>query len=377
MKREINFWLILIIVLLVCALSVFGIIVIGSATHITVNCPSSVYTNQKIWLALGLVLLTLVAAIDYHFILKFYIPIYLFNLLLLIIVLFVDKGEQPTARWLYIGPFGVQPSEFSKIFLILFLARVIDLRKDKINEILQLLLVVSLNLVPLTLIYIQPALSAALVNLVILLVALFVAKLSYKYIVAALVVILPVGFLCYIDLLSPRHYFIDKILGDYQIDRLMLFIYPDPKNPKYAQTWQSIQAIGSGQFSGKGLYNGTLNRLNYLYESHNDFVFSVIGEEFGFVGCVSVLAAMLVLIGLCIYVANRAVDFQGRMIAACVAGMLCFQTIANVGVAQGILPNTGMSLPFISSGGSSMWINMIAIGLVINVSLFKQKSFFD
>ena len=163
----------------------------------------------------------------------------------------------------------------------------------------------------------------------------------------------------------------------YHIDRILSAINPDESDPLYYQTKHSIWAIGSGALNGKGLYQGTINQLKYLPESHNDFIFSVVGEEFGFIGCISILALMLLIILRCLFIANRAIDNMGKLIVSGVAGMLAFQVLVNVGVATGLLPNTGMPFPFLSYGGSSMLVNMIAVGLVINVGLRKPKSMFE
>ena len=154
-------------------------------------------------------------------------------------------------------------------------------------------------------------------------------------------------------------------------------INPNWNDPLYYQTKNSIWAIGSGGLNGKGLYQGTINQLSYLPESHNDFIFSVIGEEFGFIGCIAVLAIMLLIILRCIFIANRAYDNIGKYIVSGIAGMFAFQVFVNVGVATGLLPNTGMPFPFLSYGGSSIWMNMTAIGLVLNVGMRKPKSIFE
>ena len=145
----------------------------------------------------------------------------------------------------------------------------------------------------------------------------------------------------------------------------------------YYQTEKAINAIGAGQLHGKGLYQGTLNQLSYLPEPHNDFIFSVIGEEFGFIGCVIVLLLLLFIIFRCILIAVSIRDLFSQLIVVGVAGMIAFQTFVNVGVATGIMPNTGMSLPFVSYGGSSMWTNMAAIGLVLNIGMKRSKSLFE
>lgn len=362
-----------ILVILVSAMVIFGITVIGSATKINLNGAEGEYTSQMIWFGTGLVLMLFAAFIDYKIICDFYIPIYILNLILLILVLFVGGNDNGVRRWI----FGIQPSEFSKIFMIIFLSKFIDKQGKKVDNIIILGLICLLTLIPFILIKEQPSLSASLVLLAILMVELFAGKLNFKYILIVLLIVIPIGIILYLDLVSENHTLLSKFLEPYHIKRLTSAINPDLSSPDYYQTKNSIWAIGSGQLRGKGLYNGTINQLSYLPESHNDFIFSVIGEEFGFLGCLAVLAVMLLIIGKCLIISVKASDNLGRLIAAGVAGMLAFQTFVNVGVATGMLPNTGMPFPFLSYGGSSMWINMIAIGLVLNVGMRKPKSMFE
>jgi len=357
---------------LVFAIAVFGIITIGSATRINVSDGDGEFESQIIWFVTGIFFMLLAAFLDYHIICKFYMPIYIVNIILLVVVLFFGDGNNVN-RWI----FGIQPSEFSKIFMIIFLAKYVDKHQETINNLKTLGIIFVATFVPAALIKAQPSLSASLVTLVIMLVILFVGNLSRKYIFIALAIIIPIGTIIFIDLLSDNHFILSKLLKDYQLGRILSAINPDLDDPNYYQTRNSIWAIGSGGLSGKGLYHGTFNQLSYLPYSYNDFIFSVIGEEFGFIGCVSVLVVMFLIILKCIYTAGRAYDNIGVYIASGVAGMFAFQTFVNVGVATGLLPNTGMPLPFVSYGGSSMLMNMMAIGLVINVGLRKPKSMFE
>ncbi len=363
-----------ILVVLIGLLVLFGITIIGSATRINIesNLSDSEYRSQIIWFATGVLLMLVAAFVDYRFICKFYIPIYLLNLLLLVLVLVVGTGDS-VSRWL----FGIQPSEFAKIFMILSLAKFIDKNDEKINNIFMLLAIVALTIIPVILIQKQPSLSASLVILAIMLVLLFIGKIGMKYISVAITVAVILAAVVMMDLKSEQHKILGTFLEPYQINRLVTAVNPDLSDPIYYQTKNSIWAIGSGQLQGKGLYNGTINQLSYLPESHNDFIFSVIGEEFGFMGCVGVLFLMLLIILKCLITSYMAMDFLGTLVVSGIAGMFAFQTFINVGVATGLLPNTGMPLPFVSYGGSSMWVNMIAVGLVLNVGMRKPKSFFE
>ena len=365
-----------ILLILVIALVACGITAIGSATRININGPEGAYRSQMIWFATGMVLLLIISFVDYHTICRFFVPIYIFNIIVLILVLLIGDGDEiGVRRWL----FGLQPSEFAKIFMIIFLSKFIDKNQKKINNIGILLLVCLLTAVPFMLIKKQPSLSASLVLIAILGVELFAGRISYKYILIVLLVALSLAIVIYVDLLRENHPLLKGVLHmeDCQISRLTDLLSKDYSSSTYYQTKHSIWAIGSGQLRGKGLYNGTVNQLSYLPESHNDFVFAVIGEEFGFLGCLAVILIMLCIITKCLIIAAKATDNLGRLIAVGVGGMFAFQTFVNIGVVTGLLPNTGMTFPFLSYGGSSIWTNMLAVGLVLNVGMCKPKSMFE
>ncbi len=363
-----------ILLLLVLCIAVFGVVIIGSATRININGTGREYSNQMIWIGTGILLMVLAASVDYRLICKLYIPIYIINIILLVLVLLLGRADETgVKRWL----FGIQPSEFSKIFIIIYMSKFIDKSREKINNIGVLLTVALTTLVSFVLIEIEPSLSASLVVLVIVINLLFVGGISPKYIIGVLAVVLPLMIVGYLDLKSEEHKILSLFLKPYHIERLLPLVNGDISSQSYYQTRISIRAIGSGGLRGKGLYNGTLNQLSFLPESHNDFIFSVVGEEFGFFGCTIVLALMLVIIYRCVRIGFRSGELLGKLICCGVAGMLAFQSFVNVGVATGLLPNTGMPFPFLSYGGSSMWVNMLCIGLVLNVGMNgKPKSMF-
>ncbi len=366
---------------LVFTVCIIGIVLIGSATHVNIKGMTPDFKGQLIWFFSGIVLMFFAAFIDYHFICKFYILIYIVNLMLLLTVLALGSQNDSGAtvsRWLDLGPLGgIQPSEFSKVFMILFLAKFVSLKEDTLNNFSNFILVMILIMVPFYLVWEQPSLSASLVIITVSASVLFVGKLSYKYILSIIGTVVPTAFFVIQDALRTPHIFVDKILKGYQIKRIVDTFLSDPTSDGYYQTSHSIQAIGSGQLNGKGLYQGVLNQMNYVPYSHNDFIVAVLGEEFGFVGCVVMLTLMLVIIALCFRTAYTAVDLLGKLIATGVGCMLAFQVFVNFGVATGMLFNTGMPLPFMSYGGSSMWTSMIAVGLVINVRMTKNKSVFE
>ncbi len=371
--KNIDWWL-------VCAaiiLSVFGIICIGSATHINLGESRSMYYSQMVWVSIGVVIMLVVVYVNIDFFANFYKYIYFFNIALLLAVLLIGRSVNGAKRWIYFGPIGIQPSEFSKIIMLFCLAKVIDKNRQRINNKSVLIKICLYTLIPILLIQRQPSLSASLVILAILACELFVAKIDYKYIMGLIIISLPIVLFIAWDVLREDPIIIDKILRPHQITRIITFLKPDASSDNYYQTLKSISAIGSGQLMGKGLYEGTLNQLSYLPEPYNDFIFSVIGEEFGFIGCVGVLALQFFIVFRCMLIAMNCRDSFLQLAATGVAGMIAFQTFVNTGVATGILPNTGMSLPFVSYGGSSMWANMASIGLVLNIGLKRTKSLFE
>jgi len=366
--------------ILVIGLSIFGILIISSATRITIGGSTEAFVNQQLFVASGIVLLLLAAFIDYRFIARFYIIAYSVNMALLIAVHFWGHGigiDGNVQRALRIGnlAFGIQPSEFAKVLMILFLAVLIDRYHDKLNHPLFLSMVLGSIALPVLFIFIQPSLSAAVVVLAVSLIVIFVGGLSFKYILAAFLVIVPAAYLFILDVTREYPRFVTRFMAQYQIEgRILPFLSPEYAPPDAVrQTMNSIRAIGSGQLFGQGLHEGTFNQLNYVPHSHNDFIFAVIGEELGYAGGIAVLAVLLLISLKCLFVSVRAKSVTGKLIAAGVGFMIAFQTFINVGVAIGILPNTGMVLPFVSYGGSAVWANMVAIGLVINVGMEQPQ----
>lgn len=360
----------------VCVLTIFGIRCIGSALRINIEMDSRYY-SQMAFFATGIVIMLVVSFVDLEYFLRFDKLVYIINVLLLVAVIFIGSSANNAVRWIQIGPVRLQPSEFSKVIMIFCMANFIDKKKDSINNIHILVQLCVFAAIPVVLIFIQPALSASIVLLFIFCVQMFAAEVDYRIIKRILLIAVPVVVLVVLDASREDPLVIDLFLKDYMITRIKDLVIQDPGSDTYYQTMKSISAISSGQLTGKGLYQGTLNQLSYLPEPQNDFIFSVIGEEFGFVGCVGVLLLLFFIIFRCIMTAMEARDMRERLIASGIAGMFIFQTFINVGVATGIMPNTGMSLPFVSYGGSSLWTNMAAIGLILNIRLRQSRTLFE
>ena len=363
-----------ILLLIACGFALFGVFMVGAA--LSYMNPTGLpvrYTSQKLFFATGLLVLTAAAIVDYHFIARFYWLIYACMVILLLIVMAISSNDPTnTARWIRIGEhFAIQPSEFSKIFVIVFLAKFIDKYQASINNIYILAIIMALLVIPVVLILKQPALSACMVIAFIGACMIFASGLKARYILISILIITPLVCLFMWDLNNKERVFIDKILGTYQVSRIDTYLNPERDSEEFYQTNASLTSLGSGMLKGKGYREG-----KYIPMGDNDFIFSVIGEQFGFIGCAGILLTLFIIVVKCLLTANRAQDMLGRLIAVGVAGKLSFEVFVNVGVATAILPNTGMPFPFLSSGGSSMWVNMACIGLVLNVGLFKTKSIF-
>ena len=361
--------------LLVLALSIFGVMMIHAVANLQVRY-ATLPAQQQLHVITGVIVMMIVASIDYRFIARFYIPIYLLCLALLVAVLIIGPDDiTATARWIRIVlPGGydlsIQPSEFAKIFMIVFLAAYVENRRT-INHPLWLLLYLALAGIPVVLVVMQLSLSAAMVLLAILLFILFIAGLYFRIIIPSLLLLLPVGILIYFDMLRENHLFIDRFLSGRQLERIGTFLDPSAANPDaLLQIERSQFAIGSGGLYGRGFMENT----TFVIHGHNDFVFAVAAEQFGFVGSMVILLVMVAVIIKCYMVAYSAEDMLGRLIAGGVASLLLFQAFVNVGVVTKLLPNTGMPFPFMSYGGSHMWVHMAAIGMVLNIGMSRRRA---
>ena len=274
-------------------------------------------------------------------------------------------------RWIRI-PFlrmEIQPSEFAKLFLILFISMYIEKLDVQINQLGNLMKVVGLFLVQFLLIFIQPNLSSSLILTAIFIAILFASKLKLKWFaifggIAA--------FFLLIVYLSVRFNFIERVpfLRDYQKNRIISFFVPTEKNEAQYQQENSVIAIGSGKLTGKGINNDSPNSVkngNWLAEAQNDFIFAVVGEEVGFIGSVIIILLYIFLIASCIVTASKRREYYKNLICIGVATWLAVQTLINIGVATAIMPNTGVPLPFFSQGGSSLLSIYMGMGFVLNI----------
>ena len=354
----------------VLALSVIGVVAISSA--------DASLLVKRIGGVLGCAAaLILVSLIDYKFILKFWWLGYLVNTALLAAVLTVGHTSHGAKRWLRIGSsFTFQPSEFTKVLLILFFAQFFMLFREKWKSYAFLPVCVLLFLPSLLLVYKEPDLSTSIMLCIIFGIILFVGGIDRRLVAAAVIIALPLMiFMIYSAAAWETH----PLLDPFQQQRIRAWLRPEDYATSDAyQTLNSLMAIGSGQLTGKGINTNEITSVlnsGYISESETDLIFTVIGEESGFVGGCAVILLFLFVTLKCLMTAGRAKDTAGRIIAASVGGWIGFQGFMNIGVATGVVPNTGIPLPFVSSGLTSLLSTFGAIGIVINIGLQGKRRY--
>ena len=356
-------WSILICVIVLISI---GCVALYSATQ---NTEHDELIKQLIWLGISVPVVIAVVTIDYELIIKSALVGYVIMLFLLVAVLFTQPINGATS-WFTIGSFSIQPAEFTKIFVILALASVISkIQKKGKNEIskpLKLALCLLVVGVPVLLIVRQPDYGTAIAFIIATVFILFAAGIDKKYIIVSTILAV---------VILPILYF--YVLPDHAKTRIDVFLHPDldPRGSGY-NIIQSKLAIGSGQLIGMGITQGNQTQLGYLYPKTTDFIFSVIGEEMGFVIAGLIIVLYVILITKIIFIAKTAKDDTGSYIAIGVAGIFVFHMVENIGMTMGLLPITGVPLPFVSYGGSSLLTNLILIGLVLNISGRRKKSLF-
>lgn len=352
-------------VLVLCAISIFSLWVIGSGQNTSAN-----FKKQLVGVTLGLSVMVFVALIDYHFICRFVIIYYVLVTMLVAATKYSPLGtdnDKGAYRWIRLPGFDLQPSELCKLMIIFVLAALFNRLQNKLDTFWPLVLSVAVTSVPLLFILKQPDLSSSLVIVFILAVMIFASGIVYKILVPVLVTGIPIMCGVFWYILQPD----SNILEDYQIGRIIGFLNPEKYPDIMFQQNHSIDSISSGKLYGKFIIEGSSEIRNYnkVDVTESDFIWSAIGEEFGFIGCVLVICVLAVFIMLCVLVARNAVDYLGKMIAVGISSMFMFQVFANIGVASRMLPNTGLPLPFISSGLSSLLTYMMAVGVLINIGI--------
>lgn len=385
------------LVIAVVLLITFGLTAIYSATY--VGEKQTEFTKQLLWAVLGLVVLTAVVVTPLKSYYKNAYLLYGLSVILLVVVLFVGKGAG-TRRWIALGPAWIQPAEFAKIGTLLALSRYLSNEYRKLDNLRELTVAFAIAFVPLALVMKQPDLGSALVFLALILPVLHWAGLSpailfvvlaplasllsafnyYSFLIV--MILLSVTFLlCQrgltfflvnfiinigVGILTP---IVWNLLKEYQKNRILTFLglVRDPHGLGY-QVIQSKVAIGSGGLLGKGFLDGTQTHLRFLPEQHTDFIFCVIGEEFGFIGVFLVLALFFYLVVKGIRISTSVKSKFSSVVVFGATIIFLFQIFVNIGMTVGIMPVTGLPLPFLSYGGSSLLANLILVGLILNAS---------
>ena len=350
------------LVLMLIAISVIGIMAIGSAQE-------SVQDKQVMGLVMGVFLMVIISLFDYTALLNLYWVFYIGNVVLLVLVEFLGSKAGGAQRWFSIFGIRFQPSELAKILLILFYAQFIMKQREKLNTFRTLTKMVILFLPPLGLIYNQPDLSTSIMLIIIFCIMMFIGGLDYKIIAGVLAVVIPCIVIFLMIVLQPDQ----QLIKEYQQTRILAWLHPSEYvNTEGYQQANSITAIGSGQLWGKGLNNniiGSVKNGNFISEPQTDFIFAIIGEELGFVGSCAVILLLFLIALECVMIARKAKDTAGMIICSGMAGLIGFQSYMNIAVATGLMPNTGIPLPFVSVGLTSLVSLFIGMGFVLNVRL--------
>lgn len=355
------------LILWLVAISAIGVLLVGSAMQ-------SLQSKQLIGVIAGVVIMVIVSLIDFSWILNFYWIMYVANIILLLAVRFIGKTTNGATRWINIAGFQFQPTELSKLIIIIFFAKFLMDNEDTLNTLRTLMQSIMLLAVPLILILIQPDLKNSVTVTVVFCVLLYVTGLSYKIIGGVLIVAVPLVIVLLLLITQTDL----QIVPEYQKSRIMSWLYPkdDEYTDDVIQQNNSIIAIGSGQLTGKGYNNNKVsssNKGNFVSQIQNDFIFAVAGEELGFVGSCGIITLLFLICLECVLIGRRAKDSSGKLICCGMATMVAFQSFLNICVATGIMPNTGTPLPFVSYGLTSLISLYIGMGLVLNVGLQNRN----
>ena len=359
-------WLILICALMLCGV---GLIALFSASY---DSDLDEFRKQAIWMGISIGIMIIVMFIDYKILIKLSPILYGISIIALIAVLFT-KPINGARSWFNIkdGLFSFQPAEMAKVFIILFVAYVISLiqrdGRNEINRIPKLAIILATIGVTVVLIIAEPDYGTAAAYIVAFLLMIFVAGIDKKYIIIA-VAIVTIGVPLAYNFFLPAH----------AKQRIDTFLHPelDPRGSGY-NVLQSKLAIGAGQITGMGVLEGNQTQLGYLYPKTTDFIFSVIGEEMGFVVAGGVILLNVIIITRAIQIAKGIKDEAGAYVAIGIAGIFLFHTLENIGMTMGLLPITGVPLIFVSYGGTSMMTSFICIGVLLNISSQRKNGMFN
>lgn len=344
----------------------YGLVILSSATHLNTKSASSIFQlmKQVAGFGIGIGLICFILMIDYNFIGRYYKELYIISIFLLAVVMLPGIGvSHAGARsWLNLGPLDLQTSEIVKITFILSYAKIVESKRDRLRKIKDIIPLGLYALPFIGLLLAQPDLGTSIVFMCIVAAMLFTAGLDSTLIKRACIIVV---------VLMPIMYL---LMAPHQKVRIDAFLHPeDVSLPGNYQVMQSLIAIGSGGITGKGLYQGSQNQEDFLPVQDSDFIFAVVGEELGAIGMTVMIGLFVAFIFRLLYAAQHAKDFYGTLIVVGVLGMFGYQIIQNIGMTVALIPVTGVTLPFVSYGASSMITSMATLGLVLNVSMRRNK----
>jgi len=351
------------LLLVISILFVTGIVLITSATQF----DKKRLIIQSLSFVMGIFVILMSAMFDYRIIKRYDKQLYIATIVLLLLVYVpgLGKAQFGARSWINLGFMDFQTSEAAKITFTLAYASFLDRRRNKLDTTSEILPALMYPVPILLLLLKQPDLGGVIVFISITLACLFVAGLNLRFIFNSLVIF---------ALSTPIIY--KFILRDHQRVRIDAFLNPgDPSYEGNFQVIQSMTAIGSGGFFGKGLFNGTISQYGFLPVTESDFIFAVLGEEFGFVGMAFVIILFFLFLSRIYSISKHAKDFYGTLVTTGFMGMLFYQIMQNIGMTIGLMPVTGVTLPFVSYGGSSMLTTLITIALIINIYSKSHSSF--
>jgi hypothetical protein len=357
------------LVFFIMMLDIVGVLAVSSATR-----GEARFVNRQIMgIIIGMIIAIIISIFPYVQMLKLSPYVYIACNILLVLVLYFGKNVGGATRWIVLPVIGqIQGSEFAKIGLIMFFPWFLHKYREYINQIPFLIAYAILAGIPLFLVVLEPDLSTTIVFIICILSMLFISGISLKWVFGSLAVVIPSAATFVWLLLNDKA---PKFMKQYQINRILAWVNPEKYAELSRQQVNSIMAIGSGQLAGKGLNNTTLASVkngNFLSEEQTDFIFAVIGEELGFVGCLIIIAIFALIVFECMYLASKAANLQGKLICTGFGTIIAFQSFTNIAVTTGIFPNTGLTLPFVSYGVSSLLSLHIGVGLLLSVSAYRK-----
>lgn len=359
------------LIIYVLAVTFIGIFTIGSATE-----GENYQSKQILGMFLGIIVLIFFTLLSYKLLFKFYWIIYGASIVLLLLVLILGTVNKGAKRWIDLGFTQFQPSEIAKIFIIIFVVTYLYKRRETLNTFKTLFSVTVFTAVPLALIYKQPDLSTTIVIFITFCAIMFLSGVHYKIISGILIISIPIICVFGYFVMQPD----SGILEEYQYNRIIGFFQKDNEEAEKIRYQQenSLLAIGSGGLTGKGLDNNTVTSVkngNFLSESHTDFIFTIVGEELGFIGGAAVIILLFLIVLECFITGSRAPTMHGKLYCFGFGVLIGTQSFVNISVATMLLPNTGVTLPFVSYGLTSLVSMYLGIGIVLNIGLQRNKAF--